>query len=131
MKRITCRVLKALIILLVVLYLLMLFSTNTILRSFKDCVRGNLIEENEECGCLNRYKISDTIEYDELDIKIRRVFVAHNFFDGIMIVDYSIMATSDNRLTYYSSTDFPFYLSKWKIHRGEDGWIVVEIEESP
>ncbi len=130
---------KALIILLIVALVLMLYyvamliSTNGLIDYVKGVMRGDITDSEVGDSPLRMYSsFASHDEFDHADVKINRVFVIHNFSDGYMWIDYSIKAYDENgKLIAGSATTFPASLSKWKIHRENGEWKIVEIIESP
>ena len=77
---------------------------------------------------LDRY--NDVSSYPNAKIKadIRRLFVAHNFFDGYMWVLYSYEYPVSYQGYEYKAGRWNV-VSKWKIHKVDGKWQVVDIEE--
>ena len=129
---------KALIIILIIVlvialyYVAMLISTNSLVDYFKDVVKGNIPETEIADTPLHQYYVADEDDFKYADVSITRAFVIHNFFDGYMWIDYDIKAYDENdEITSGSATSFPCGLSRWKIHRENGEWKVVEIDEAP
>ncbi len=130
---------KILVSLLVVLLLLvsyycaMLISTNGLIDYVQGVMQGDISGSEVEDSPLRIYSyFASRDDFEYADVKVSRVFVIHNFTDGYMWVDYSIKAYNENgEVIAGSATTFPTGLSKWKIHRENGEWKVVDIVESP
>ena len=118
------------ILTLILIYIILLISTGGFLKDFKNCVLGKS-ENSNPLNALNRYTISKSIKYDNIDIMIMPIFAIYGLNEGVIIVHYKIHASYEGDLTYYSATVFPLYLATWKLERVDGEWIVVEIDEHP
>ncbi|MDR2196774.1 MAG: hypothetical protein LBO07_02290, partial [Coriobacteriales bacterium] len=64
----------------------------------------------------------------QVTFELRRVFVLHNFSDGYVWVRYTRTIESTGFDFPSGSYNIP---SLWRIHKDEDGWHIVDIEERP
>ena len=125
MKR---NIITLLIIIPVLLYAIMLLNTNSVVNDVKNIMLGNVEESITENTPLSRYNFSNVLSNAEVKAKITRLFVAHNFSDGYMWVKYSYdTVKNDNDLMPGSWN----VTSRWKIHKENGKWEVVEIIEDP
>ena len=110
-------------------YVAMLLNTNSVVNEVKNVMLGNAKTKMTDNTPLSRYNFSDILSNAEVKVKITRLFVLHNFFDGYIWVNYSYETVkNDNDLTPASSD----VLSRWKIHKMNGGdWQIVEIKEAP
>lgn len=106
----------------------MLINTNSVVAEVRNIMLGNVKESFTDSTPLSRYNFSDVLSNAEVHVKITRMFVLHNFFDGYMWVNYSYETVrNDNDLMPGARN----VLSRWKIHRENGKWKVVEIQEAP
>ena len=125
------------VMVLILTYLLMLWNTNPVVDYVESVFKGEIPYEEVVNTPLRRY---DTTRYRngsirdglaDVEIDITRMFVIHNFFDGYMWVKYKNVGYDENgKILYCTSEEFPFY-SKWKIHRENGEWVIVDIQEHP
>lgn len=117
---------------LVLIYLIMLWDTNSIFNYAKAVFRGEIQRELVENTPWNRYDKTHTKDgVSAVEMGIKRVFVIHNFFDGYMWIEYYYMGYDENgEMIFLSTQEFP-YLAKWKIHKEHGKWVLVDIEEHP
>ena len=113
---------------IIVLYLAMIVSTNSVINDVKNIMYGNVDQSMTEGTAVNRYNHSYIYENAVVEVKITRLFACHNFFDGYVWVKYSYK-TIKNDIDIRPSSVCP--LSRWKIHRENGKWHVVEILEAP
>lgn len=117
------------LIFITIVYLTMVYDTNSLIRDFKNVV-NNSLQENVSYGKMKRYLIPTFEEqvYRNTDLKIKRIFVLHNFKKGVMYVKYSYIAYDTNDELITGSSDV---ISKWYIEKKNNRWKVVDIEERP
>ena len=116
------------IIIILIIYLLMLWTTNDIVREVKNVMQGNISIEETRGTSLDLYNRKGDLGTIFAEAKITRLFVFHNFFDGYMWVKYSCEGFDKNGNHTYGSSNV---ISRWKIHREDGKWQVVEIQEKP
>ena len=76
---------------------------------------------------LNLYNASHPFAIDHADVKVVRIFVLHNFHDGYIWAWYSAMTYQANGESAGSSRAY----TKWKIHKENAEWEIVEVFEAP
>lgn len=112
-------------------YCSLYISTENLLDDFKDIVT-NQRQEGISYDQLERYALPtfvyDNISYDSVNIKVRRLFVLHNFRKGIVWVKYSYIAYDKEGNILAGTNNI---LSKWYIEKKNGRWKVVKIEEKP
>lgn len=113
---------------LIAVYMVMLLDTNSVMRYAKSVFNGEISEEEVIDTPLYIRYYPKSPEIAKTDSKIRRIFVAHDFVDGYMWVKYDLVRINSAGEEFSGSWDV---LSRWKIHRENGEWKVVEIEEAP
>ena len=106
----------------------MFINTNSLISDVKNIMSGNVeksITENNPVSMYNRKGEFGTIS---VKVKISRMFVLHNFFDGYMWINYTYEGYDVNGEHTYGSWKIP---SLWKIHRENGNWKILEIKEAP
>ena len=68
------------------------------------------------------------MKYDKTDAKINRIFVIHNFYEGIAYIRYSYVAYDKNNAVITGASNVT---SKWYIRKENGRWIVYDIDEKP
>ncbi len=126
MKKVTITLL--IIVVLGIIYLIMFFNTNSIIREVEDVMRGNVDSSVTEGTPLQRYNYNDVYKNAVVNVNITRLFTFHNFFDGYMWVKYSVETVKNDNDIFPSSSNI---ISRWKIHRKNGKWEIVEISEAP
>lgn len=106
-------------------YLLLLLNTNSVVDFVEAVYRGEVGREAVP-KCLESYDITEILpQITEVDAHITRRFVIHNFSEGYMWVKFTVTGyTADGTLDYGEANT-----SRWKIHKGENGWEVVETKD--
>ena len=113
---------------IIMFYLIMVLNTNSIVREVKNIMSGNVKIADTQNTPLNMYNFSDTLLNAEVNVKITRLFVLHNFFDGYIWVNYTYETIKNDNGVMPCSTNI---LSKWKIHKENGIWKIIEIIETP
>lgn len=115
---------------LAILYSAMVISVNDLVDRVAEVMSGSVPESETQGKATDRYNFSDILLNAEVDVSIDRLFVAHNFYDGYMWVRYSYITTKneDSSGIMPASIDV---VSRWKIHKQNGKWEIVEIKEAP
>lgn len=110
-------------------YVVLFLNTNSVMRYAKAVFRGEIaLEEVVDSPMYRHYYPKNEPELDKVDLSIHRVFVLHNFSDGYIWVKYDVAHIDSSGYEYRGSRDI---LSRWKIHKENGEWKVVDIEEGP
>ena len=110
-------------------YLTMFISTNSAVNYVEEVMHGRISAEETKGTPLNQYNYNDSLWVDpEVEVSITRLLIAHNFFDGYMWVRYKFTTLSNGREELPGTG---YILSRWKIHRENGRWNIVEIAEAP
>ena len=116
------------IFIIIMLYFIIFTSTDSIVSNVENIMLGNVDSTITKNSPLERYNIVGRFPNAKVEANITRLFVAHNFFDGYMWVIYSYQ-TVENDSDIKPATNN--VISRWKIHREDGKWQVVEIQEKP
>jgi hypothetical protein len=113
---------------LILLYTIMLINTNSVVNDVRNIMLGNVEKSVTDNTPLRIYNFSNVLSNAEVEVRISRIFVLHNFFDGFVWVNYSYETLkNDSDMRPGSANVF----SRWKIHRENGRWEVAEIKENP
>lgn len=126
------RIALLILIVLALIYLVMLWNTNSIFYYTKSVFLGEVPYEEIENSLLSIYDDAYTRKgVEKVDLEIHRVFVIHDFFDGYMWISYDYIGYDENdKMIFLSTQEYPF-LAKWTIHRENGEWVIVDIDEHP
>ena len=117
---------------LAIIYIIMLFDTNSLIKTVKDNMnlKVNKIESSNNLVWLynsgrESYKHEKALKTETF---VFRLFIIHNFKNGHMWVIYSNkVKNGDDKILYGSS----LVLSHWKIHKENGEWQISAIYEEP
>lgn len=115
------------ILLLLLLYAVFFLNTNSVMRYAKSVFRGEISSEEVVGTPLYRYYPKDP-EVVKVDLNLKRIFVSHNFKDGYIWVKYDEEQLDSYGNIVSGSWDI---ISRWKIHKENGEWKVVDIKEHP
>ena len=115
------------ILLLLLLYAVFFLNTNSVMRYAKSVFRGEISSEEVVGTPLYRYYPKDP-EIVKVDFSLKRIFVSHNFKDGYIWVKYDEEQLDSSGNIVSGSWRI---ISRWKIHKENGEWKVVDIKEHP
>ena len=98
------------------------------MRYAKSVFRGEIALEEVADSPMYRYHPKNDPRLDKVDLNLYRTFVLHNFFDGYIWIKYDVAHIDSSGDEFRGSRNIP---ARWKIHRENGGWKVIEIEEDP
>ena len=116
-----------------VLYALMFFSTNSVMREVESVFMLEVDYSELEGRAINRYnrnwvaRLSDR-EVGEINLSLRRRFVIHNFRTGYIWAIYSHTVYDTGGVLITGSWRVP---TRWRIERIDGAWEIVRIYERP
>ena len=113
---------------ILIIYFIMFVNTNSIVYNVKNIMIGNVDGEITANTPLDRYNIVSRFPNAKVKANVTRLFTWHNFFDGYMWVIYSYETEENDQDIKPGTWNV---ISKWKIHRENGEWKVIDIEESP
>ena len=122
------KVLINILIVVIFLYFLLFINTNSIVKYAEDVMTGKYLRSETSKTALGKYNYSDVLINAKVKANVTRLFVAHNFFDGYMWVMYSYRTIENDGSINPAASNV---ISRWKIHREDGKWQVVEIQEKP
>lgn len=115
------------ILLLLLLYAVFFLNTNSVMRYAKSVFLGEISSEEVVGTPLYRYYPKDS-EIVKVDFSLKRIFVSHNFKDGYIWVKYDEEQLDSSGNIVSGSWRI---ISRWKIHKENGEWKVVDIKEHP
>lgn len=115
------------ILLLLLLYAVFFLNTNSVMRYAKSVFRGEISSEEVVGTPLYRYYPKDS-EIVKVNFSLKRIFVSHNFKDGYIWVKYDEEQLDSSGNIVSGSWKI---ISRWKIHKENGEWKVVDIKEHP
>ena len=116
------------IVVLAVIYLIMFFNTDSIVKDVRNIMSGNVSKEVTAGLPVDMYNRKGDLNTVSVAVKIHRVFVLHDFFDGYIWVNYTCEGFDSKGDQTYGSSKVN---SCWKIHRNNGKWEITEIFEGP
>ena len=130
-------VILSLLLTLVLLYLAMFISTNSVIEYVERVFNGEVPEAitGTPLGAYNihriygnEYKSSRGVSELKYEYKVSRLFVLHNFFDGYVWIKYefSIYNKEGRRMAF---TRVP--IARLTIHRENGEWVITRRVEDP
>ncbi len=122
---------KIILLIVLLIYILMLIDIAGLLKQVEDVFLMKYSPEETEGTAIDRYNYSGLfgdVEFDSFKIQLLPIFVCHNFHDGYILAFYSYQAydTEGNLITASLNV-----VTKWKIHKADGKWEIVEISERP
>jgi len=114
--------------LILMVYLIILIDTNSLKDEVLDAMNGNVAVEDTLGKPLDKYNGLSYWMVTRWENTITRVFVLHNFFDGVMWVNYTRCGYAGDGEIWGGSFNIP---SKWTIHKENGKWEIVKIDEHP
>ncbi len=121
------KVFLIILIILIASYVIMFLTTNSVMRYAKSVFRGEISVEDVIDTPLYRY-YRDEPEIAKVDVSLKRLFVVHSFKDGYIWVKYDVARMDYSGYEVSGSRDI---ISRWKIHKENGEWKVVDIKEAP
>ena len=121
------KIMLLLFLLLFLFYVVLFLNTNSVMRCAKAVFLGEISLEEVVDTPLYRYYPKE-LEIATTDLSINRIFVVHNFKKGYIWVKYD-----EERMDSFGNILSGSWnvVSRWKIHKQNGEWKVVEIEEDP
>lgn len=123
------RIVFLIIFLLIIFYFVEIRSTQSVVKYVENVFRGEIPVSETQGSPVDRYNIQRYRETGNMDLKITPVFAFHNFFDGYLWVHYScaVYSSEENKDVTFGSIAY----SRWRIHRENGEWKIIEILEAP
>ncbi len=122
-------IIPTLLAIIVMLYLIMLFDTNALMKEVSEVFQGKVALSETKNRAIDQYNIAPfNNDVEEVNLKITRTFVLHNFSTGYIWVSYTIEMRDSNGELLCGSWDVP---ARWTIKKEKGKWEIVEILEAP
>lgn len=123
------KIVLLLFLLLFLFYVVLFLNTNSVMRYAKAVFRGEIaLEEVADSPLYRHYYPKNEPDLDKVDLNLYRTFVLHNFSDGYIWIKYDVAYIDSSGYEFSGSRNVP---ARWKIHKENGEWKVVEIKESP
>jgi hypothetical protein len=106
----------------------MLLDTDSVKADVLTTMNGSVAEQDTIGRPIDRYNgryISESIRWEN---RVIRLFVLHNFSDGVMWVRYTWGGYDRDGFRHGMGRNAP---SKWIIHKENGRWEIVKIIEAP
>ena len=114
--------------LIFLVYILMLMSTNSVVKDAENVMLGNVEKSITDGTPLSAYNRKGDFNTVSVDVRITRRFVLHNFFNGYVWIKYTCQGFDADGNRTYGSWNIS---SRWKIHWESGKWEIVKINENP
>jgi hypothetical protein len=123
------KIIGVLILIIVIIYIAMIIDTNSLMTQVRDVFSGKVDRSQTIGKPINRYNYRGFFsDITKTDLKLIRVFTLHNFKDGYIWAWYTYEGKDNNDEVLTGSSNI---FSKWKIHKENGKWDIVEIFEDP
>ena len=123
---------KVAIAAILLVYLIIFYSTNSVVQDVEKVMRGQVAYEDTKGTPIDRYNLrfgrADSEHPINVEVNIMRLFVLHNFAGGYMWVVYSEKGFDPITNSEYAASKVT---SRWKIHKENGKWVIVDIKEGP
>lgn len=130
-KKKKLKIIFSVIIAIIIVYIVMLFDTNSLMVEVKSVFMREVEESETIEKPVNMYNRSSEYQNEALvnvNLKLNIIFTIHNFRDGYIWAYYSVEARNESDELLYGSWEIP---TKWKIHKENGKWEIVDIIEAP
>ena len=111
---------------LLIYYTVAFFNTNEVLNDFKKCITYQISTNSALDRYLGAYSDNDTVS--NAKISISRRFVLHNFYKGLMYVNYTYYLYNSGGEEIGGSYNVN---SLWFIKKRDNKWCVYDIKQRP
>ena len=113
---------------IITIYLVILINTNQVIRHVENVMRSNIAKDLTMGLPIDMYNRQGHLDLGAVsyEVKISRVFVIHNFFNGYMWVRYTREGFDSDGNRVYGSWKIP---SRWKIQKQNGKWEIIDIFE--
>jgi len=122
------KIILLLFLLLFLFYVVLFLNTNSVMRYAKAVFHGEIASEKLVDSPMYRYYPDNEPELDKVDLNLYRTFVLHNFSDGYIWIKYDVAYMNSSGHEFSGSRNIP---ARWKIHKENGEWKVIEIKEAP
>ena len=106
----------------------MFLNTNSLIKDVREVMSGLVEYEQTEDKPIHKYNHQNILQNAKVNVKIFRLLTLNNFFDGYIWVLYSYETVENDKDFFPSSSNI---MSRWKIHKENGKWEIVDIKESP
>ena len=119
---------------LFIVYCVTVLNTNPLKQEVMQLLKGEISTTVTEGKVINLYNKRDDIDLlapnkeIEAQARLTRLFVLHDFLDGYMWVNYTYEIKGKNGDRIMGAWNIP---ARWKIHRENGKWEIVDIKEAP
>ena len=118
-----------LFLLLIIFYAVLFLNTNSVMKYAKEVFSGEAaLEKVIDSPLYIHYYPKNEPELYKVDLKLHRTFVFHNFSDGYIWIKYDVAHIDKSGYEFSGSRNIS---ARWKIHKENGKWKVVEVKEDP
>ena len=130
-------VLLSVVLIIILLYLAMFLSTNSVIDYVERVFNGDVPEETNGTPLApynihkiygNEYKEQRGASELQYEYRVNRLFVLHDFFDGYVWIKYEFFIKDENGVVLAGTIE---PIARLTIHRENGEWIVTEVNERP
>ena len=125
------KIIKIVLLIIVVVYMAMLLDTNDLMKEVRNAFSWKT-ERSETIGrpidAYNGIKRANSETLGETKLTLIRLFTFHNFRDGYVWAYYTYYAYNAEGGLITGSVSIT---TKWKIHKENGKWEIIEIFEAP
>lgn len=131
MREKVIKIIVSIISIILIIYGYMFFDTNSLMKQVRDAFLWKIdcsetMDKPIDAYNYNRYAINEA--KGKVNLTLFRIFTLHNFHDGYIWAYYSYEAYNETGDLLTGSKSI---LTKWKIHKKNGQWEIVEIFEAP
>ena len=131
MKKKARNIIVVVIITIMLAYLAMMIDTNSLMGEVRDAFLWKISPDetaNRPIDVYNYSRRADTETLGDVNLILVRLLVIHNFRDGYMWAYYSYEARNPEGEIITGSWHI---ITKWKIHKENGKWEIIQIIEAP
>ena len=130
MKKKVFKIIKIVLLTIAVAYAVMFFDTNGLMKEVRNCFLWK-VDRSETVGrpidAYNYIEHHVGAKLGKANLTLIRLFTFHNFQDGYIWAWYSYQAYNEDGELLTGSLYIP---TKWKIHKENGKWEIIEIFEA-
>lgn len=116
-------------VIILAIYAAMLMDTLSVVRETKDVFYGKVDASQIADLPIRRYNITESHpDADIVKVNIIVLFTLHNFKDGYMWIQYTDETYNSKGVSVSGDSHIP---ARWRIHKENGKWVIIDIDEAP